>query len=229
MVMELCEINIVNVNFHPKQLTNTLKCNAFTRIWAHVSMTLRYIWHGIHISTTHYCIIIPAHMWDSTRFGSYSSRYFVVWKVWYNVFAAESITISCLFSYELPIVIRNLLLSMNDMAGVDYLVAGLLLVWRCWGLDTILTFYVPHNWPFTIIWSNQMCIHECKIVMLTTEVSLEIYWKHYSDVIMTTMGSQITSLIVYSGADHRKHQTSASLSFVRGIHRDWWIPRTKGK
>ena len=38
------------------------------------------------------------------------------------------------------------------------------------------------------------------------------------------MTSQITSLtmvvysIVYSGADQRKHQSSASLAFVRGIH-----------
>ena len=29
------------------------------------------------------------------------------------------------------------------------------------------------------------------------------------------------------GADQRKHQSSASLSFVRGIHR--WIPHTKGQ
>ena len=47
---------------------------------------------------------------------------------------------------------------------------------------------------------------------------------HYSDVIMGTMVSQITSLnivysTVYSGADQRKHQSSASLAFVRGIHR----------
>ena len=48
---------------------------------------------------------------------------------------------------------------------------------------------------------------------------------HYSDVIMGTMSSQITSLMIvystiYSGADQRKHQISASLAFVRGIH--WW-------
>ena len=47
---------------------------------------------------------------------------------------------------------------------------------------------------------------------------------HYSDVMMGTMASQITSLtIVYStvylGADQRKHQSSASLAFVPGIHR----------
>ena len=47
---------------------------------------------------------------------------------------------------------------------------------------------------------------------------------HYNDVIMGVMASQITSLmiiysIVYSGADQRKYQSSASLAFVRGIHR----------
>ena len=47
---------------------------------------------------------------------------------------------------------------------------------------------------------------------------------HYNDVIMGMMASQITSLTivystVYSGADQRKHQSSASLAFVRGINR----------
>ena len=47
---------------------------------------------------------------------------------------------------------------------------------------------------------------------------------HYSDVIMTATTSQITSLTivystVYSDAVQRKHQSSASLAFVRGIHR----------
>ena len=34
---------------------------------------------------------------------------------------------------------------------------------------------------------------------------------------------------VYSDADQSKHQSSASLAFVWGIHRDRWIPRTKGQ
>ena len=47
---------------------------------------------------------------------------------------------------------------------------------------------------------------------------------HYGDVIMGAIASQITSLTivystVYSDADQRKHQSSASLAFVRGIHR----------
>ena len=46
-----------------------------------------------------------------------------------------------------------------------------------------------------------------------------LLWRHYGHD-----GSQITSLTivyltVYSDADQRKHQSSASLAFVRGIHR----------
>ena len=46
---------------------------------------------------------------------------------------------------------------------------------------------------------------------------------HYCDVIMGVMVPQIISLTivyptVYSGADQRKHQSSASLAIVRGIH-----------
>ena len=47
---------------------------------------------------------------------------------------------------------------------------------------------------------------------------------YYCDVIMSVMASQITSFMIvysnaYSGADQRKHQSSASLAFVRIIHR----------
>ena len=50
------------------------------------------------------------------------------------------------------------------------------------------------------------------------------FMHHYDDVIMTMLASQITSLtvvysIVYSGVNQRKHQSSASLAFVREIHR----------
>ena len=88
---------------------------------------------------------------------------------------------------------------------------------------------------------------------------LKMLSPHYNDVIMGTIASQITSLtivysIVYSNADQRKHQSSASLAFVRGITqsfiqtqikenikgpRHWplcgeftgdrWIPRTNGQ
>ena len=46
---------------------------------------------------------------------------------------------------------------------------------------------------------------------------------HYNDVVTGMMASQISSLTIvystiYSGVDQRKHQSSASLAFVQGIH-----------
>ena len=51
-----------------------------------------------------------------------------------------------------------------------------------------------------------------------------MYSRHYGGVLMGAIASQITSLTivystVYSDADQRKHQGSASLAFVWGIHR----------
>ena len=79
------------------------------------------------------------------------------------------------------------------------------------------------NW-----WGTGDILHE-NITYIVVEHSL-----HYNDVIMGAVASQFTSLtIAYSmvnwGADQRKHQSSASLAFVRWIHRDRWIPRTNGQ
>ena len=102
-----------------------------------------------------------------------------------------------------------------------YFVSDLMCWYTCWylsivGIDLIYMRIVPKITKIYVpqgIWSKLI---------------------HYIDVIMTTIASQITSLavvysIVYSGVDQRKHQSSASLAFVRGIHRDRWIPRTKGQ
>ena len=69
-------------------------------------------------------------------------------------------------------------------------------------------------------WENTLHIMYLLYSLATTLLGAH----HYSDVIMTTIVSQITSLTivystVYSGADQSKHQSSASLAFVRGIHR----------
>ena len=61
--------------------------------------------------------------------------------------------------------------------------------------------------------------------------------KHYNDVIIGAMASQITSLTivystVYSGADQRRHQSSALLAFWGGgggFTGDRWISRAKGQ
>ena len=65
----------------------------------------------------------------------------------------------------------------------------------------------------------------CKISSI-----LSVSLCHYNDVIMGMMASQITSLTIvysidYSGVDQRKHQSSVSLAFVRGIHR-WPVNST---
>ena len=67
---------------------------------------------------------------------------------------------------------------------------------------------------------RKICVYN---IAPTVPFSQEIVW-HYGDVIMGAMASQITSLTivystVYSGADQRKHQSSASLAFGRGIRR----------
>ena len=61
-------------------------------------------------------------------------------------------------------------------------------------------------------------------IFVTIHIPSSAGLNHYADVIMGTMASQITTptivySTVYSGADKRKHQSSASLAFVRGIHR----------
>ena len=71
-----------------------------------------------------------------------------------------------------------------------------------------------------------ICITRLQWVNNALVPGITCHWlyNHYSDIIMSMMASQITSLTilystVYSGADQRKHQSSASLAFVRGIQR----------
>ena len=101
-------------------------------------------------------------------------------------------------------------------------------------------------WPWTTVWANSQDSGDLRrhgarydvIVMWTcvtgvfpsqsvfaiSQLKCGIWSWHYNDVIMSAMASQITSLTivystVYSGADQRKHQNSASLAFARVIHR----------
>ena len=71
------------------------------------------------------------------------------------------------------------------------------------------------HWPMTL---------ESADTTTSMQIVLWMAIVHYSDVIMGAIASQITSFTivystVYSDADQRKHQSSASLAFVRGIHR----------
>ena len=71
---------------------------------------------------------------------------------------------------------------------------------------------------------DAVCTSDALFSRVHTHTHIYIHIIHYTDVIMGLMVSEITSLTivystVYSGADQRKHQSSASLAFVRGIHR----------
>ena len=78
------------------------------------------------------------------------------------------------------------------------------------------------NMHLTLFGSESRRKYTCRHPLVLTMFDLRP--SHYDDVIMGAMAYQITSLTivystVYSGADHRKHQSSASLAFVQGIHR----------
>ena len=71
---------------------------------------------------------------------------------------------------------------------------------------------------------NIKALHYKRHVMAKGQWYGNSFHFHNSDVIMDAIASQITSLIivystVYSSADQRKHQSSASLAFVPGSHR----------
>ena len=110
--------------------------------------------------------------------------------------------------------------------GYSYLVSDFespFLTWWCQTLwQAICHAYMSQHLTNQAVWHIRY--HKLEVMCLP----------HYDDVRMGAIASQITSLAIvysafYSGVDQRKHQSSASLAFVWGIHRDRWIPRTKGQ
>ena len=87
---------------------------------------------------------------------------------------------------------------------------------------------VPKNYKVAI--TRHMTTTPCAYFI--EENAHGLMMMHYSDVIMDAMTSQITSLTivystVYSDADQIKYQSSASLAFLRGIHR--WLVNSPHK
>ena len=97
-----------------------------------------------------------------------------------------------------------------------------------------------HRRSLSIYHRRSLSIYDKSKIMIRSEHSFtRLFWhvrkcdlvgeqnysKHYCGVIMSAMASQITCVsivcsAVCSGAGQRKHQSSASLAFVRGIQ--WW-------
>ena len=76
------------------------------------------------------------------------------------------------------------------------------------------------------------CPQNCTALLSETKDST-IRSKHYRDITLSTMASQITGILIVcstvcSGADQRKHHSSTWLAFVRGSTGDRWIPLTNG-
>ena len=101
--------------------------------------------------------------------------------------------------------------------------------------DVIVMIARMKSWPLPVMLITLVDSLRPGCVLLCLSISSSgFHEEHYNDVIMDTIASQTTSLTivystVYSDADQRKHQSSASLAFVWGIHRDRWIPRTNGQ
>ena len=88
------------------------------------------------------------------------------------------------------------------------------------------TFFISFAFSsLSVISSDCPSASEGKLTVEKSEAWVSDYiYVHYGDVIMGAIASQFTSITivystVYSDADQRKHQSSASLAFVRGIHR----------
>ena len=113
------------------------------------------------------------------------------------------------------------------MAAILWTIFSIVFNEYCFNLDWSLTEFCYQwcNWKYVRIGSDN-CIERNWIELNWVS---RVLWQwgnftnHYDDVIMTMLASQITILtvvysIVYSGVNQRKHQSSASLAFVREIH-----------
>ena len=142
---------------------------------------------------------------------------FKLWKEFVSDFGctwgkniAELTTIVCFHRESFMYIMRNIALYIFALTE-SYSLLVILSVAK----PIIINVYIilsciwnPDHWSYT---SGHIC-------------SWHTNPSHYSDVMMSAMAYQITSLTivfssVYSCVDQRKHQSAASLAFVRGIHR----------
>ena len=67
------------------------------------------------------------------------------------------------------------------------------------------------------------------IVLTGGAASLSLQCRHIERNGVSNTGVSIICSTVYSGTDQRKHQSSASLAFVRGTIGDRWFSLTEGQ
>ena len=92
-----------------------------------------------------------------------------------------------------------------------------------WHEDVMAWGRFPHYWPFVRGIQGSPPLMKWGVTWLDKGIlvmRLQIVIQHYNDVMMSAMVSPITGVstvcwTVCSGADQRKHQSSASLAFMR--------------
>ena len=89
-------------------------------------------------------------------------------------------------------------------------------------LKWVWTLYI-----FQRIWPKSLPFWDCLLVRTSTRILtsqhapgwVSLQWRHNGRDSVSITSLTIVYSIVYSVSDQRKHQSSASLAFVRGIHR----------
>ena len=94
--------------------------------------------------------------------------------------------------------------------------------------------FIPTGWVHSVLYFCQLIWVFISILLF----GIVIFWWtflscHYSEIIMSVVASQNTGIssvcsTVCSGTDQRKHQSSMSLAFMRGIHWSWVDSPHKG-
>ena len=116
----------------------------------------------------------------------------------------------CLFVFQSMYPFMDCYYGLNNLIGILRTIFRNTFSWKSW----CLWYFYSNCTGVCSHWSNSQCHHGSG---------------HYNDVIMGAMTSHSTSLtFVYStacsGADQRKHQSSASLDFVYSPHK-WPVTR----
>ena len=174
-----------------------------------VLLTLVTSWHeGFHgfLPTCQLSI-----MWDSGRFRSGKAP--VKWHGWkWYIHTAKNVIVWLLLYFTTVVRVNSFRMYCDSFFS-----------WNAYAT------YIWHIFGSSLCVCLQMISHDAapnvSIVraLPTTYICIEGHCSHYNDVVMGVMASQITSLTivystVYSGADKKQHQSTASLAFVRGIH-----------
>ena len=145
---------------------------------------------------------------------------------WYYVMLMELINIVCIWNTSAISIMSMVITTTKTLYTITNAYpnfnGGLVIpptkLWHWW----VITSHIQHSgcdYLSMVVFKGTL-----KCGLTKTMFAITICGDHYGDAIMGTMASQITSLTivysaVYSVADQRKHQSSVSLAFVRGIHR----------